>query len=90
MGVACGLYKVKEKFEQGCVGNPDGKRPLGRPRCRWEDIKVDLKEICWEGMDGMDVAQDREIGDKLSGSTKCGEFLDRRTFSFLRKFFFSL
>jgi hypothetical protein len=28
------------------VGNPEGKRPLGRPRCRWEDnIKVDFREI---------------------------------------------
>ena len=60
MGGACGAYKMKEKFEQGCVGNLDGKRPLGRPRCRWEDIKVDLKELCWEGVDWMDVAQDRD------------------------------
>jgi hypothetical protein len=56
MGGACGAYKVKEKFEQGCVGNPDGKMPLGRPGCRWEDNKVDLKE----GVDWMDVAQDRD------------------------------
>jgi hypothetical protein len=27
------------------VGKPDGKRPLGRPRCRWEDIKMDLQEV---------------------------------------------
>jgi hypothetical protein len=34
------------------VGNPEGKRPLGRPRCRWVDnIKIDLEEVGWGGMD---------------------------------------
>jgi hypothetical protein len=34
------------------VGKPEGKRPLGRPRFRWKDnIKMDLKEIGWGGMD---------------------------------------
>jgi hypothetical protein len=34
------------------VGNPEGKRPLGRPRCRWADnIKWDVREIGWDGMD---------------------------------------
>jgi hypothetical protein len=33
------------------VGNPEGKRPLGRPRRRWVDnIKIDLREIGWDGM----------------------------------------
>jgi hypothetical protein len=27
------------------VGKPEGKRPLGRPKCRWEDIRIDLREI---------------------------------------------
>jgi hypothetical protein len=43
------------------VGNPEGKRPLGRPRHRWEDnIEMDLKGIEWGGMDWIDLAQDRE------------------------------
>jgi hypothetical protein len=43
------------------VGNPEGKRPLGRPRRRWVDnIKVDLREIGWIGMDWIDLAQDRD------------------------------
>jgi hypothetical protein len=43
MGVGRGVYRV-------LVGKPEGKRPLGRPRRRWEDnIKMDLKEI---GIDG--------------------------------------
>jgi hypothetical protein len=43
------------------VGNAEGKRPLGRPRRRWEDnIKMDLREIGWGGMDWVDLAQDRD------------------------------
>ena len=41
------------------VGKPEGRRPLGRPRRRWEDnIKMDLREVGW-GMDWIDLAQDR-------------------------------
>jgi hypothetical protein len=43
------------------VGNPEGKRPLGRPRRRWEDnIRMDLREIGCGGMDWIDLAQDRD------------------------------
>jgi hypothetical protein len=43
------------------VGNPEGKRPLERPRYRWVDnIKIDLREIGWDGMDWFDLAQDRD------------------------------
>jgi hypothetical protein len=43
------------------VGKPDGKRPLGRPRPRLVDnIKIDLREIGWDGMDWMDLTQDRD------------------------------
>jgi hypothetical protein len=35
--------------------------PLGRPRCRWvNNIKIDLREIGWDGMDWIDLAQDRD------------------------------
>jgi hypothetical protein len=37
-----------------------GKRPLGRPRHRWENIRMDLREIGWGGMDWIDLAQDRD------------------------------
>jgi hypothetical protein len=34
------------------VGKPEGKRPPGRPKCRWEDIiKVDIREMGWYGLD---------------------------------------
>jgi hypothetical protein len=43
------------------VGKPVGKRPLGKPRCRWVDnIKMDHREIGWGGMDWIDLAQDRD------------------------------
>jgi hypothetical protein len=43
------------------VGKPKEKRPLGRPRRRWEDeIKKDLKGIEWGGMEWIDLAQDRD------------------------------
>jgi hypothetical protein len=39
---------------------PEGKRSLGRPRRRWVDnIKIDLREIGWDGMDWIDLAQNR-------------------------------
>jgi len=42
------------------VGKPEGKRPFGRPRRRWEDnIKMDLQEIGCGGMDWIELAQDR-------------------------------
>jgi hypothetical protein len=42
------------------VGKPKEKRLLGRPRRRWVDsIKMDLREIGWDGMDWLDLAQDR-------------------------------
>jgi hypothetical protein len=43
------------------VGGQEGKRPLGRPRRRWVDnIKMDLREIGWDGMDWIDLAQGRD------------------------------
>jgi hypothetical protein len=43
------------------VGKPEGKRPLGRPRHRWvNDIKMDLRKIEWDGMDWIDLVQDRD------------------------------
>jgi hypothetical protein len=42
------------------VGKPEEKRPLGRPKRRWVDnIKMDVSEIGWDGMDWIELAQDR-------------------------------
>jgi hypothetical protein len=44
------------------VGKPEGKIPLGKPRCRWENnIEMDLREIGWGGMDWINWAQDRDL-----------------------------
>jgi hypothetical protein len=48
------------------VGKPEGRRPLGRPRRRWVDnIKIDLLEIGWGGVDWIGLAQDRASGELL-------------------------
>jgi hypothetical protein len=65
------------------VGKPEGKRPLGRPRRRWEyNIKMDLQEVEGGCGDLMALAQDRDRCRALVGTVrildfrKCGEFLD--------------
>jgi hypothetical protein len=55
MGEGRGVYRV-------LVGKPEGKRPLGRPKRRWEDnIKMDLQEVGGSCGDWMELAQDRDI-----------------------------
>jgi hypothetical protein len=54
MGERRGAYRTS-------VGKPEGRRPLGRPRRRWEDnIKMDLREVGWGGVDWIDLAEDRD------------------------------
>jgi hypothetical protein len=43
------------------MGKPEGKRPIGRPRCRWEDnINMDIHEVGYGGMDWIELVKDRE------------------------------
>jgi hypothetical protein len=66
------------------AGQPEGKRPLGRPRRRWEDnIKMGLQEVGSEGADWIELAQGRDRWRalvtallKLWGCIKRGEFID--------------
>jgi hypothetical protein len=54
MGEKTGAYRI-------LVGRPEGRRPLGRPWRRWEDnIKMDLQDVGWRGMDWIELAQDRD------------------------------
>jgi hypothetical protein len=54
MGERMNAYRI-------LVGKPEGKRQLGRPRRRWVDnIKMDLREVEWDGRDWIDLAQDRD------------------------------
>jgi hypothetical protein len=54
MGERRGAYRA-------LVGKPDGRRPLGRPRRRWEDnIKMYPREVRWGSADWIDLAQDRD------------------------------
>jgi hypothetical protein len=52
MGGACSTNGAKRNVCVILVGNPEGKRPLGRPRRKWvNNIKMGLREIRWDGMD---------------------------------------
>ena len=54
MGDRRGVYRI-------LVGKPEGKRPLGRPRSRWDDyIRMDLQEMGFGDMDWIELAQDRD------------------------------
>jgi hypothetical protein len=54
MGERRGAYRA-------LVGKPEGTRPFGRARRRWEDnIKIDLREVGWGDMDWINLAQDRD------------------------------
>jgi hypothetical protein len=63
-GLGIGLilwYDPSNGKYRALVGKPEGRRPLGRPRRRWEDnIKMDLREVAWGGMNWINLAQDRD------------------------------
>ena len=82
MGRACCAYEQRRDAYRVLVGKPERMRPLERPSCRWEDnIKMGLREVRWEGINWIDVVQDRDRWRaavntvmNLQVSIKCGEF----------------
>jgi hypothetical protein len=61
VGGACSPNGEKRNAYRLLVGKPEGKRPLGRQRCRWvENIEVDLLEIGWGGVDWIGLDEDRD------------------------------
>ena len=61
MGGACSTNGRRRGVYRVLVGKSEGKRPLGRPRRRWEDnIKIDPHEVGCGGMDWIELAQDRD------------------------------
>jgi len=61
MGEACSAYGERRGVYRVLVRNPERKRPLGRPRRRWEDnIKMNLQEVGCRGMDWIELAQHRD------------------------------
>jgi hypothetical protein len=60
MGKACSTNVAKWNAHGILAGKPDGMRPLRRPRCRWVDnIKMNHRETGWDGMNWINLAQDR-------------------------------
>jgi hypothetical protein len=61
MGRECSTNGETRNAYRVLVGKPEGKRPLGRPGSRWVDnIKIDLTEIGCDGMDWIELAQNRD------------------------------
>jgi hypothetical protein len=71
MGEACSTYKGSKGVYRVLVGKPVVMTPLGRPRRSWEDnIKMDLKEMGFWGMDWIDLAQDTERWQAIVNAVK--------------------
>jgi hypothetical protein len=57
---ACSTNGEKKNAYRILVGKPEGKRPLGRPRRKWVNIKIILTQTGWGDMHWIDLAQDRD------------------------------
>jgi hypothetical protein len=84
--MACSTNGGKRNVYRILVGKLERKKPLRRPRRRWVDnIKIDIREIRWDGMDWIDLVQDRDQWRALVNtvmnlrvSKNAGKFLSSR------------
>jgi hypothetical protein len=82
MGEERKLYKV-------LVGKPEGKRPLERPRRRWEDgIRIDLREIGLGGVDWIPLAQDRDQWRAVASAVMNHRVLGPRSYTYFQTRFY--
>jgi len=66
MGRACSTYGERIVAYRISVGKPEGKRPLGRPKHRWEDdIKMDVQEVGWRAWTGLIWLGIRTVGELM-------------------------
>jgi hypothetical protein len=69
-GSVAGMGEISYSFSV-LGGKPEGKRLFGRTRCRWEDnIRMNLREVGWEGVDWIYLAQDRDQWLRIESSSR--------------------
>jgi len=69
MDGACSMFGGQQRCIQSFGGESEGKRPLGKPTCRWEgNIEMDLQEVRWRGMDSIDLTYNRDRWQALVNS----------------------
>jgi hypothetical protein len=79
MGGTCSTNLEKRNAYMILVGKPEGKRPLGRSSHRWVyNIKIYVRDKVWDGMDWVNLAQDRDhwraLVNTVMGFIKCWKF----------------
>jgi hypothetical protein len=71
MGGTCSAYGQRRGVYRFLKGTHEGKRPLGKPRLRWEDnITIDLLEVGCKGMERIDLAQDMDSWRALENAVR--------------------
>jgi hypothetical protein len=59
------MHGEKRNVQMVLVGKPEGKRSHRRPMCKWEGMKMNLRETDWKSVDGINMAQDGTCSELL-------------------------